>query len=75
VTVTDYGLCADLRATDFGSIWLLTPLSEAGREWCDEHLPENALTWGSSVVVEPRYVADIVLGAADDGLVIAGEDD
>jgi hypothetical protein len=33
-----------------------------------EHLPENRTTFGSAVVVEHRYIADIVGGIRADGL-------
>jgi hypothetical protein len=58
----------DIRFDNHGSIWLANPLTEAGRDWMSEHLPDDAQTWGEAVVIEPRYVADIAQGARDDGL-------
>lgn len=64
---------ADLVVQDHGSIFLLTPHTDAGREWVAEHIPDDAQTWGiGSIVVEHRYITDIVVGAQGDGLVVAG---
>ena len=61
--------------TDFtlhneGSIALLTPISEAGTEWVSQHIPEDAMRFAGAVVIEHRYVADIVAGITGDGLTI-----
>jgi hypothetical protein len=59
----------DLHVEKQGSIYLLTPISETGQEWIDEHIPRDATMWGvNSVVVEHRYIEDIVEGARLDGL-------
>ena len=59
----------DIRIDNHGSIVLITPVSEEGQAWVDEHLahPEIQM-WGNAVVAEPRYVAAIVEGAQNDGL-------
>jgi hypothetical protein len=31
------------------------------------------MTWGDSIVVEPRYVDDIAWGAADNGLTVGAQ--
>tara|TARA_R110000737_G_scaffold171274_1_gene196864 strand:+ start:303 stop:509 length:207 start_codon:yes stop_codon:yes gene_type:complete len=62
----------DITVSNHGSIVLLTPVSEIGEGWLEEHIPSDALTWGkNSIVVEPRYVGDIIDGAAADGLAVA----
>lgn len=53
------------------TIYLLEPLTDAGREWVREHLPEDATYWGDSVVVEWRYIRDIVDGIRRDGLKVS----
>lgn len=58
----------DLTAQNHGSIILLAGTTPAGKAWMAEHLPGDAQTWGDSVVVEPRYITDILAGAAEDGL-------
>lgn len=59
---------ADIRFENHGSIWLMTAQTDAGRDWVSENIPEDAQTWGSSIVVEPRYVEAIAEGAVNDGL-------
>jgi hypothetical protein len=61
MTVTDF------RLQDHGSIWLLEPCSVAARIWADEHLPDDAQTWGSSIVIEPRYVGSIITAILNEG--------
>jgi len=59
----------DLEFIDHGSVWLLRGITPAGRAWLDEYVesPDN-YHWGGALVVEPRYVFDIVAGAEMDGL-------
>jgi len=59
---------ADLIVANHGSLYLLTPISEAGASWVDEHLPGDALTWCDGVVIEPRYLYPILEDAIGDGL-------
>ena len=63
----------DLEFTDHGSIWLLRAASPRGRAWLDEYVEspgdDQPCCWGGdALVVEPRYVFDIVDGAEMDGL-------
>ena len=61
----------DFAFANHGSICLLTPISNAATAWCEEHLPEDAQRWGAcGIVVEPRYVADILVGIQADGLTV-----
>ena len=53
-----------------GSIVLLHPLTDRAKEWIEEHIPEDAQSFGDAVVIEPRYVSDIVAGIRGDGLTI-----
>jgi hypothetical protein len=63
--------------TDFiislhGSVCILTPRNDAAREWLDENIAEDALTWGpDSIVIEPRYAEPILMGLQDDGLTVS----
>ena len=61
---------SDLEFTDHGSIWLLRAASPLGRAWLDEYVesPDDQPCWGDALVVEPRYVFDIVNGAEMFGL-------
>ena len=51
-----------------GSIVLLEPQDRNAEQWLEEHVDPEARWWGPALVVEPRYVADIVNGAREDGL-------
>lgn len=63
---------ADLRIENHGSIVMLRPVSDLGREWVAEHIPQDAIWFGGAVAVEPRYLGNIIDGAAGDGLEIEG---
>ena len=56
---------------DGSSLFLLTPRTEAAQAWADEHLPDDAQTFGYAIVVEHRYISAIVAGIESDGLSIA----
>ena len=58
----------DVQVVCHGSLWLVDPLTEAARAWITEHVPDDAQWWASRLVVEPRYVHDLVVGMRDDGL-------
>jgi hypothetical protein len=61
----------DFHVENHGSIFLLTPVTSAGADWINEHIGEDAITWGQgSVVVEHRYIEAIVAGAIGDGLTV-----
>ena len=62
---------SDFDLADHGSIVLLTPRTPAAHDWTLEHIPEDAQRWGQcSIVIEPRYVADILWGIEDEGLTV-----
>jgi hypothetical protein len=61
----------DFLAFNHGSILTLRPMTPEAQAWVDEHLPEDAQHWGRSVVIEPRYFADIAAGIQADGLTLA----
>jgi hypothetical protein len=58
----------DFRVENHGTIFLLQPLSPAANSWIEENLPEDRMTFGGAVVIEHRYIADIVRGAMASGL-------
>ena len=61
----------DIRVENHGSICLLVAVSYDAHEWLVAHTPSDAM-WArnDALVVEPRYVLDIINGAASDGLVV-----
>jgi hypothetical protein len=63
----------DILVENHGSIVLLRPVSDAGREWLDDNISSDAQRLGDAVACEPRYVRDIADGAQNDGLVVVGQ--
>lgn len=61
----------DFVLANHGSVAVLTPMTDKARTWRDEHLPEDATSWGRGVVIEPRYLEPILDGISEEGLVVA----
>lgn len=61
---------ADVVVTNHGTIFTFLPQTDAAREWCNEHLPDDAQMFGDAYVVEHRYAGDIADGMAGDGLIL-----
>jgi hypothetical protein len=63
----------DFLVENHGSIFLLKPQTSAATCWVDEHIGrENGYQpYYPTVVVEHRYIADIVDGIQNDGLAVA----
>jgi hypothetical protein len=60
---------ADFWLVNHGSLCLLRPLNKNAITWIDTHTdPENRQFSGNALVIEPRYVDDVVAGAEEDGL-------
>jgi hypothetical protein len=58
----------DFELDHEGKIFLLRPLTPAAHSWVGTNLSEDHLSFGDSVVVEHRYIIDIVAGILEDGL-------
>ena len=59
----------DFTVADHGSVVILHALSDAAQQWVEQHISDDALTWGTNgTVIEPRYVSDIVTAMIHDGL-------
>ncbi len=59
---------ADLLVHGGGSVYLLRPTSRRGSTWVAQHITPDASWFSGAVVVEHRYIRDIVVGATRDGL-------
>lgn len=59
---------ADFSVSNEGSIFILSPLSAAGRDWVEENLPVDAMKWAGGTVVEHRFINDILEGIQNEGL-------
>jgi hypothetical protein len=61
----------DIKVEHHGSLYLLRPENETAEFWLNVHTDEENRQWfGGALVVEPRYVADIVEGAREAGLLV-----
>jgi hypothetical protein len=59
----------DIRVENHGTLFLLHAESITGLEWLESSVDMDARWWTArALVVEPRYVRDIVAGAIADGL-------
>lgn len=58
----------DLEVRNEGTLFLVDPRTDRGARWIGEHVADDATFWGQSLVVEHRYIADLVSGAQADGL-------
>jgi hypothetical protein len=61
-------IAPDFDVVDDHSLFLLQPITAGAAEWITEHIPEDAMTFGSATVVEHRYIGDILNGIRGDGL-------
>ena len=63
---------ADFVVENHGSIFLLRPLTPSATSWIEEHIgQDNGFQhYFPTVVVEHRYIADIVEGIQSDGLAV-----
>ena len=65
---------ADFRVTYHGTITILTPLSDACREWVEANVEiEEWQRFGPSIAIEPLYVEQLAEAMIEEGL--AMEDD
>ncbi len=61
----------DFRVRNEGSLFLVTPLTAAGRDWIIDNVDDDeAQRFGGSLVVEHGYIVNLVDGIFDSGLTI-----
>jgi len=58
----------DFNVVDEFSLFLLQPTTPEAGYWINEHIPDDAQYFDSAVVVEHRYIQDILDGITCDGL-------
>jgi hypothetical protein len=47
----------DFVVENHGTIFLLRPITDAAKDWIDQHLPEDSQRFGDAVVVECGFRA------------------
>lgn len=62
----------DFSVENYGSIYLLRPQTNLAREWVETNIgPDNGYQpYFPTIVVEHRYIGDIVQGIQNDGLAV-----
>lgn len=58
----------DVMVRNEGSIFLVEGRTEVARKWMRDHLPAEAQVFGRAVVVEHRYIEEIVTWMRESGL-------
>jgi hypothetical protein len=63
---------ADFVVENHGSIFLLKPLTPSATSWIEEHIGQDNgyQPYFPTIVVEHRFIADIVAGIQGDGLAV-----
>jgi len=61
---------SDFVVENHGSICLLQPMTKEARAWIEDTKPEDAMMWGTALVVEPRYVEGVVEAATNSGYTV-----
>jgi hypothetical protein len=65
---SDFNLFSDVPNP---TIYLLTPYSKSACQWVANHIPDDAMWFGSSFVIEHRYAGALVAQIEREGLVIS----
>lgn len=60
----------DIMVQNHGSIVLVYPVSSEAREWIEQNVSDESQWFGGGLVVEPRYVENLIQGMLNDGLVV-----
>jgi hypothetical protein len=61
----------DFAVENHSSIFLFRMNTPAAVEWVSQNVQEDAQFFGDALVVEHRYIADIVAGIQNDGLAVS----
>jgi len=57
----------DITVTYEGSLCLVKPNTKEAREWMDENIAPDAQWWVGCLVVENRYIDNLLYGIEDAG--------
>lgn len=61
-------MSGDVVVTPHGTLVLFDLLTRAAERWVEDKVQWDAQWFGSSLVVEHRFAADLAQGMSDDGL-------
>jgi hypothetical protein len=61
----------DFTVDNHGSIFILTPNTESAQEKAQEIGDDETQHWGTGIVVEPRYIGEIVERLQEEGFTIS----
>lgn len=60
----------DAIVENHGSVYLIRPSNSDAMVWLESHTSNDAMWWAGALVVDHRYVNDIINGMISDGLVV-----
>ena len=61
-------MAIDVEVTGSGTVYAMHPLTEAAQRWLDDNIGSDAIYMQGALMVEWRYVDEIIEGMLDDGL-------
>ena len=69
------GWGADMIEPDFKvqidiSISVLHAKTQNAREWVHDHIPDDAQTWCGGIVIEPRFLDNVIEGIQQSGMTL-----
>jgi hypothetical protein len=72
ISISPAVVTPDFRFANHFSICFLHPLTDAARAWVDEHIGQDNgyQPQYPSVLIEPRYCSDVLIGLQRDGLTV-----
>jgi hypothetical protein len=59
---------ADFDLTICGSVYILTPISNAAQDWIIEHLQTDPMNEGDSVVVDEQFISRVLNSIQREGM-------
>jgi len=70
ITIPEGRALPDFEVQGHYTIYLLQPLNQAAQEWIDNNIPPDSEWYMNSVVIEHRYIADIIQAIYKEGMQI-----
>jgi hypothetical protein len=62
---------ADFVLQNHGSLCLLCPMTEEASDHLEDRVDDEAMWFAGGLVVEPRYVSDLVEALSDEGFSVS----